>query len=330
MNSKEFSCFQVSRDDSGQLRHTIATIGLQDLPAGEILVKVQWSSLNYKDALAARAHPGVAGELPHVPGIDAAGTVETSEENRYQPGDQVLVTGYELGAPAWGGWSEYIRVPAEWVVALPATLSTRDAMVLGTAGFTAAQCVREMQANGVASGRVVVTGATGGVGCWAIRLLSNLGYEVHAVTGKPHMREPLLALGATEVHGRELMTDNPKRPMLKAQWAGGVDTVGGSVLDALLKSTNIGGCVAACGLVGGDQLNLTVYPFILRGVKLAGVTSASCPRTARELIWKKLSSDWKLELPEQFVQEIALDQLADEISRINRGEHVGRTVIRIA
>lgn len=332
MPSTEFPCFQVSRSENGQLRHTIETIGLRDLPAGNVVIHVEWSSLNYKDALACQSHPGVAGELPHIPGIDAAGEVESSDDSRFAAGDRVLVTGYELGAPAWGGWSEYIRVPSDWVVRLPSTLTAREAMVIGTAGFTSAQCVRELQTNGVepSSGPIIVTGATGGVGCCAVRLLSQLGYEVHAVTGKSAKSNSLIALGAKEVHGREILADNPKRPMMKSEWAGGIDTVGGSMLDALLKSTKIGGCVAACGLVAGDKLNLTVYPFILRGVKLVGVTSSSCPRPAREWIWSKLASDWKIELPDEFVNEVSLEGLATAVERIRSGDNVGRVVVKVA
>ena len=332
MTVDNFSCFQVSRDADGQVRHTIETIGSDALPAGEVVIKVNWSSLNFKDALACNAHPGVAGELPHVPGIDAAGTVHSSSDERYTAGDNVLVTGYELGAPAWGGWSEYIRVPAEWVVRLPESLSSRDAMVIGTAGFTASQCVQQLQLNSINpdSGPVVVTGATGGVGCCAVHLLARLGYEVHAVTGKSSQRESLIELGATEVIGRDALQDNPKRPMLKAVWAGGVDTVGGSMLDALLKSTKIGGCVSACGLVAGDKLNLTVYPFILRGVKLAGVTSSSCPREMREWIWSKLASDWKLDLPDGYVRQVDMKELPTAIEQILAGDNIGRVVVKIS
>ena len=327
-----FSCFQVFRSPDGALGHRICTMGLNDLPAGDVVIRVDWSSLNFKDALASQGHRGVAGELPHVPGIDAAGIVERSSDDRFEPGSAVLVTGYELGAPAWGGWSEYIRVPADWIVPLPSALTARSAMVIGTAGFTAAQCVRELQTAGVepASGPVVVTGATGGVGCWSVRLLAHLGYEVHAISGKASMREPLLSLGAAAVHDRAALTDNPDRPLLKAAWAGGVDTVGGSLLDALLKSTRVDGCVAACGLVAGDKLNLTVYPFILRGVKLAGVTSSSCPRPARELIWQKLSGEWKCELPEAWVAEVTLGELEEAIGRISDGKVAGRIVVRIS
>ena len=331
MEKLEFKCFQVNRTTDGQLSNTIETITTDDLPPGEVVVQVAWSSLNYKDALAASAHPGVAGELPHVPGIDAAGTVVSSTDSRYAEGDQVLVTGYELGAPKWGGWSEYIRIPADWVVALPTQISAREAMVLGTAGFTAAQCVRELQARGVPAdaGPVLVTGATGGVGCCAVKLLSKLGYEVHAVTGKTEMHERLKALGAADVHGRDLLADNPKRPLLSARWAGGVDTVGGSMLVALLKSTKINGCVSACGLVAGDQLDMTIYPFILRGVTLAGVTSASCPRPDREWIWSQLNSEWQYSLPEDWVAEVSMNELPSAIDKIQGGGVAGRVLVRV-
>lgn len=331
MSTDEFRHFLVTRTEDGQLRHGVETTSLEQLPPGDTVIRVEWSSLNYKDALAARAHPGVAGELPHVPGIDAAGTIESSEDARYQPGDNVLVTGYELGAPVWGGWSEYIRVPSEWVVPLPESLSTRDAMVIGTAGFTAAQCLQEIQQRGVTpdDGPVVVTGATGGVGCFAVKLLAHNGYEVHAVTGKADAAKKLKSLGATEVFGRDALDDNPKRPLLTARWAGGIDTVGGNMLVALLKSTKIGGCVSACGLVGGDKLPMTVYPFILRGVALAGVTSSACPRPAREQVWKKLSGDWNVDLPSEWVEEIELAGVAHAIERIMKGGIAGRVVVRV-
>ena len=327
----EFSCFFVDRDENERIRHRIRPLTLAELPAGEVTIRVAWSSLNYKDYLASQGHPGVAGQLPHIPGIDAAGIVAESDVDDIAADQPVVVTGYELGAPAWGGWSEFIRVPAEWVVPLPLGMSLRQSMVLGTAGFTAAQSVRELQTNSITpdSGPIVVTGASGGVGCWTVRLLAHLGYEVHAVSGKKEIADDLLALGAAKVHGREAVQDNPERPMLKAKWAGAVDTVGGSVLDAILKSTHIDGCVSACGLVAGDKLNLTVYPFILRGVKLAGVTSSSCPREPREWIWQQLSGDWQTALTDRFVQETTLSALPDKINAIGDGKIVGRTVVNI-
>lgn len=331
MDSREFSCFQVSKTADGELTHAIKSVSTADLPQGDLLIRVEWSSLNYKDALAAEGHPGVAGKLPHVPGIDAAGIVEQSADSRYQPGDKVLVTGYELGAPAWGGWSELIRVPGDWAVPLPASMSTRDAMVIGTAGFTAALCVRELITNGVKpeSGPVLVTGATGGVGAFAVRLLSQLGYEVHAVSGKRELTDRLKQLGAIEVHPRDLLADDPKRPLLSAKWAGGVDTVGGEMLVAFLKSTKINGCVAACGLVAGDKLPTTIYPFILRGITLAGVTSSSCPRDVREWIWHQLDQHWDLKLPENWVRDVNLADVAAAIHEIKQGKIVGRVAVKV-
>ncbi len=331
MSDQEFRHFLVERTSDGQLRHKIATTTLDVQPPGDVVIRVAWSSLNYKDALAAQAHPGVAGNLPHVPGIDAAGTVESSDDPRYQSGDEVLVTGYELGAPRWGGWSERIRVPGDWIVPLPDSLSSRDAMVIGTAGFTAAQCLRALELAGVSPerGPVAVTGATGGVGTFGVKLAAHAGYEVHAVTGKTNFEAKLKLLGAHETLGRDELEDNPKRPLLSARWAGGIDTVGGSMLAALLKSTMIGGCVSACGLVGGDQLSMTVYPFILRGVSLAGVTSSSCPRSIRESIWEKLSGDWKVDYPEDWVEEIEFADLPDAIKRIRGGAVAGRVIVRI-
>lgn len=332
MSDTEFRHFKVFRTEDGQLRHEIQTTNLESQPPGEVVIRVAWSSLNYKDALAAQAHPGVAGELPHVPGIDASGTVESSEDARYQPGDKVLVTGYELGAPRWGGWSELIRVPADWVVPLPESLSLREAMIYGTAGFTAAQCLMAIDRAGVAqeNGPIVVTGATGGVGCFAVKLLSHCAYEVHAVTGKADAVDSLKALGAAKVMGRDELEDNPKRPLLSARFAGGIDTVGGNMLVALLKSIKIGGCVSACGLVGGDKLPMTVYPFILRGVSLAGVTSSSCPRPIRETVWKRLSSDLKVELPDEWVEETTLEKVPDAIERIKQGGIKGRVLVRVS
>lgn len=332
MTDADFRHFLVNRDDDGQIRHRISSTSLTEQPPGEVVIRVQWSSLNYKDALAAEGHPGVAGDLPHVPGIDAAGVVASSEDARFTPGDEVLVTGYELGAPRWGGWTEYLRVPADWIVAKPANLSLRETMVLGTAGFTAAQCLIALQKNEVSptDGPILVTGATGGVGSFAICLLSQAGYEVHAVSGKPDAGSRLQPLGAASVHARNEFEDNPQRPLLKARWAGGVDTVGGSTLTCLLKSTRIGGCVAACGLVAGDQLPLTVYPFILRGVALAGVTSASCPRATRERVWELLASEWKVAYPEDWVREVTLDEIASAIEQIKQGGVSGRVLIRMA
>lgn len=332
MSEATFNCFMVSDPGDGSIQQNLTRIKPDDLPPGDVLIRAQWSSLNYKDALAAAGHPGVAGKLPHVPGIDVAGIVEESSDERYQKGDAVLVTGYELGAPAWGGWSEFVRVPAEWIVPLPEGLSLRQTMILGTAGFTAALCVNELVRNDARpdGGPIAVTGATGGVGVWAVRILGQLGFEVHAITGKTAMADQLRDLGAAEVLGRDVLHDNPDRPLGKARFAGAVDSVGGRMLVALLKSTQVTGCVSACGLVGGDKLSMTVYPFILRGVKLAGVTSSLCPRKPREQNWDRLAGPWKAELPNTLIEEVQLTDLGEAIAKIKAGAVAGRIVVRIA
>lgn len=299
------------------------------LPAGEVLLRVGYSALNYKDALAYQGHPGVVKHLPHVPGIDAAGTVLASSDPRLSVGQEVIVTGYELGQSVWGGWSELIRVPAAWVIPLPEGLSLREAMIYGTAGFTAAQSVMALQRNDVAadSGEVVVTGATGGVGSLAVRLLAHLGYRVVAVTGKRDQHAELLQLGAHRVLSRDEVCDASERPLLSARWAGAVDTVGGELLNGLLRATHYGGCVTACGLVAGPQLDLTVYPFLLRGISLCGVASADCPAGKRHKIWDLLAGQWKLPNLSQWVTEVGLEELPGQVERISRGQVVGRVIV---
>jgi putative YhdH/YhfP family quinone oxidoreductase len=293
---------------------------------------VAYSSLNYKDALAAEAHAGVVRKLPHVPGIDAAGTVVESSDSRYLAGDSVVVTGNELGAGHWGGWAEFIRVPAAWVVPLPAGLSANEAMILGTAGFTAAQCVQAILVNGVtpSDGDMVVTGATGGVGCLAVKLLAKLGFSVIAVTGKAHLEHRLREWGAARVIGRGEVLNKSDRPMLSARWAGAVDTVGGQTLTTILRETKPYGVVAACGLVGGADLPLTVHPFILRGVTLAGIGSAMLPYDRRVEIWRKLSQEWRLEGLEELATTVGLADVEQYVQRILKGEIVGRTVVDVA
>lgn len=301
------------------------------LPHGDVVIRVAYSSANYKDALAAGGHPGVVRSLPHVPGIDAAGEVVESGDASLTVGSQVLVTGYELGASRWGGWAEYIRVPADWVVPLPAGWTPREAMIFGTAGFTAAQSVQALQRSEVTPdrGAVVVTGATGGVGCLAVMLLAKLGYQVAAVTGKRERAEWLRSLGATEVLPREAVDDRSDRPLLTARWAGAIDTVGGHTLTTLVRSLHHRGCVAACGVVAGPQLPLTVYPFILRGVKLDGIDSAQCPTAQRREVWRRLSHEWRLSGLDRVARELALDDVGDVVEQLLAGRSVGRPVIRV-
>ena len=329
-SDRDFPCLMVRRDDAGHVSSSVEDISIEDLPPGDVLIEVECSSLNYKDALACQAHPGVVTTLPHVPGIDCAGRVAESTSPEFCPSDPVLVTGYELGAPRWGGFSRFVRVPAEWVVRLPPDWTPQQAMTLGTAGFTAAQCVHAIQHQGImpTAGEVVVTGATGGVGSIAVALLAHLGYQVAAVTGKPEQHDLLRDLGAQRIVGREDVDDHTKRPMLDSRWAAAVDTVGGNILGTLLRSTKYRGCVTACGLVAGTDVPATVYPFLLRGVTLCGIDSAKCPREPRLEIWRKLSSDWRLNNLEPLVREITLSETPAAVAEMLAGKAVGRTLVR--
>lgn len=309
---------------------SIQSLSVDELPPGEVLIEVSHSSMNYKDALACQGHPGVVSQLPHVPGIDCAGVVRESSTDGVAAGDQVLVTGYGLGSEAWGGFSAMVRVPADWVVSLPEGLTPEQAMTYGTAGFTAAQSVSALLHHGIEPDRgpILVTGASGGVGVISVAILAKLGFEVVAMSGKTQFHDALCAAGASSIVGRDALRSEDKAPMLKGEWAGGVDTVGGDILAALLKSTKYRGCVTACGLVAGHELPLTVYPFILRGVTLAGIDSAKCPREPRLAIWEKLAGDWQVELPDELVSTITLDGVLDHVEQMMAGRAYGRTLVK--
>lgn len=327
--TSSFPCYLVRKEADQAATAQVEKVSFDDLPEGDVLVRVAYSALNYKDALACEGHPGVVRDFPHVPGVDCAGTVEESASEDFRPGDEVLITGYELGSGQWGGFAAFVRVPAEWVVPLPDSLSLREAMIYGTGGFTAAQAVTAIVARGIEPDRgpVVVTGATGGVGCLAVAILAKLGYRVAAVTGKEDRHDWLRRLGATEILSREDMIDTSDRPLLSARWAAAFDTVGGRPLATILRSTQHRGCVAACGLVAGADLPLTVYPFILRGVTLAGIDSAKCPRPERLEMWQKLAGPWRIERLEELADEVTLDQLPDRTTKILVGQLVGRTLV---
>jgi acrylyl-CoA reductase (NADPH) len=328
--TEKFPALVVRRDDAGAPTCGVEELSVDQLPPGEVLIQVACSSLNYKDALACRATAGVVNALPHVPGIDCAGRVAESASPEFCPSDPVLVTGYEMGAPRWGGFAAYVRVPAEWVVRLPPEWTPEDAMTLGTAGFTAAQCVQAIQHQGIqpSAGEVVVTGATGGVGSIAVALLARIGYRVAAVTGKPEHHDLLRQLGAQQILAREEVDDRSDRPMLESRWAAAVDTVGGNVLATLLRSTKYRGCVAACGLVAGTAVPTTVYPFLLRGVTLCGIDSAKCPREPRLAIWHRLATEWRLDNLEPLVREITLGETPAAVEEMLAGRAVGRTLVR--
>ncbi len=327
---QSFPCYLVRQDDQGLITAQVETITLDQLPDGDVLIEVAFSSLNYKDALASQGHPGVVRRFPHLPGVDCAGTVVESCSAGFKPGDQVLVTGYDLGAPAWGGLARFVRVPADWVVPLPQELTLRESMILGTAGFTAAQCVTAIVDRNIdpTGGEVVVTGASGGVGCLAVAILARCGFRVAAVTGKRERHEWLRKLGASTILDRTDVLDDSERPLLKARWVAAVDTVGGKTLAAIVRSIEHRGCVTACGLVGGDQLSLTVYPFILRGVTLVGIDSAKCPRESRLEIWGKLARDWKPEQLDGLAKEITLAEVPQVMDDLLAGRAAGRTIVR--
>jgi putative YhdH/YhfP family quinone oxidoreductase len=332
MPPADLKCYLVTKSGDEKPSAATARRPLSDLPAGEVLVRVAWSSLNYKDALAASGHPGVVRRFPHVPGIDAAGTVEASTSSEFRPGDRVVITGFEMGAPAWGGWAEYVRVPAGWVVPLPVGLSMRESMIFGTAGFTAAQSIERLQQNEITPerGLVVVTGSTGGVGSLAVAMLARIGYRVAAVTGKADSHDWLRKLGAAEILGRDDVNDTSTRPLLAARWAGAVDTVGGNTLATVLRSTDRHGCVTACGLVGGTDLTLTVHPFILRGVRLVGIDSATWDIERRPALWANMAGPWRPRDLESLVAEtVNLDSLDAPIKKILAGQIRGRVLVSV-
>jgi len=324
-----FPCYLVTKDEAG-VRGEITTKSIADLPPGELLVEVGYSSLNFKDALSASGNPAVTRKFPHVPGIDAAGTVISCSTSDFQPGDKVIVTGHDLGQNTWGGMAGYIRVPAAWALKLPTNLDPRTAMIYGTAGLTAAQCVEALVARGVKpeSGEVVVTGASGGVGSIAVGLLAKLGYNVAAVSGKPEAAELLAKLGAKKILARSDVDDSSPKPLLASRWAGAVDTVGGRTLSTLVRSMHRLGVVAACGLVGGVEIPLTVMPFILRGVDLVGIDSVEAPRAQRERIWSNLGGAWRLPLLDSLVTEVSLAGVPEQVAKILQGGVTGRVIVR--
>ena len=328
---RTFPALVVDKDADGVARAELGNVQFDDMPPGEVVVEVAYASLNYKDALACQAHPGVVKSLPHVPGIDCAGRVVTSDGKGVKVGQDVLVTGYGLGSERWGGLAKYVRVPAEWIVPMPIGLDARTAMIHGTAGFTATQCVLALVEHGIEpdKGPIVVTGATGGVAMIGIGLLAKLGYNVTAVTGKAEQTDLLRKLGANDVAGRDLVGDTSDRPLLKSKWAGAIDTVGGAPLTAVVRATMHRGCVAACGLVAGEELPLTVHPFILRGVTLAGIDSAKCPHPRRLEIWDKLAGEWKIELPAECVNEVSLAEVPQVVEALLAGSHIGRTIVAL-
>jgi len=332
MVQRTFKALVVTETPDGKFIRRVTERSANDLPPGEVLIRVHYSSLNYKDALSATGNKGVTKTYPHTPGVDAAGVVEESASPLFKNGEAVLVTGYDLGSNTDGGFAQCIRVPADWVVKLPTGLSLRESMVYGTAGFTAALSVYKLLNHGVEPGQgsVAITGATGGVGSMAVALLAKSGFHVAAVTGKMDAKQFLLDLGAREIIHRDEAKDASGKPMLGGRWAGAVDTVGGDLLTTIIRQTKTEGAVACCGNIDSTDLHVSIYPFILRGVSLIGIGSAFLPMRLRLEIWKRLASEWKLDNLERLATEVSLTDLDPYIDLILRGGVRGRVIVNLA
>ncbi len=331
MKNISYSALVVTDEGANSYSRTIKKRNTTDLPPGDLLVRVHYSSLNYKDALSASGNRGVTRHYPHVPGIDAAGIIEQSTSNDYKPGTPVIVSGFDLGMNTPGGFGQYIRIPAGWALPCPQNLSLQETMMYGTAGFTAAQSVQKLIDHPVQreDGKILVTGATGGVGSIAVAILAKLGYTVTAVTGKPEAGEFLRLIGAAEIISRQTAIDLSGKLLLKEKWAGVIDTVGGEILATAIKSTGYNGAVTCCGNVASPDLPLSVYPFILRGVSLLGIDSAKCPIAVRRGIWQKLAGKWKLENLASLVTVCTLQELPDLIERMLQGRQTGRVIVNL-
>jgi len=331
MDDKTFNALRVTEDDSGNFYRTITTRNIADLPEGDVLVRVNYAALNYKDALSATGNKGVTKQYPHTPGVDGAGIVEESKHPDFYQGDKVIVTGYDLGMNTDGAFAEYIRVPARWVVPLPNGLSLKESMIIGTGGITVGIGLHKMEMMGQKPdhGPIVVSGATGGVGSMAVAILSRAGYEVIAATGKEEATSYLKSIGATEVVDREFINDDSSRPLMKPKWAGAIDTVGGNTLATLLKGCKPKGNVASCGLVGTPNLSTTVFPFILNGINLLGLDSASLPMEQRKGLWNKLASEWRVSDLEKLATICSLEELDPYIDKILKGETRGRVIVEM-
>lgn len=329
--NKNFKALMVSEENGKYIRR-ISERNINDLPQNDVLINVKYSSLNYKDALSAAGNKGVTRKYPHTPGIDAAGIVEESKSDKFRIGDEVLVTGYDLGMNTSGGFAEYIRVPSEWVVKLPKGLSLKESMIYGTAGLTAGLSVYALErcSEEKINGEVLVTGATGGVGSIAVAILSKMGYKVTASTGKQDKIEFLKKLGAHEVIGREEVDDKSGKALLNRKWQAAVDTVGGNILATVIKQMDYRCSVAACGNVLSPELNTSVFPFILRGVNLLGINSAETPMELRVNIWQKLANEWKLDNLNDIYSECSLEELSDKIDLILKGKIAGRVLVKIS
>ncbi|WP_370267362.1 acryloyl-CoA reductase [Nioella sp.] len=327
-----FNALVVRKDEeSGKTSAAVEQIGLDDLPEGNVTVAVDYSTVNYKDGLCIGPGGGLVRSYPHVPGIDFAGTVESSEDARYKPGDKVVLTGWRVGENRWGGYAQKARVPADYLVPLPEGLTTRQAMAVGTAGFTAMLAVMALEDHGLSpdKGEVLVTGAAGGVGSVATAILASLGYDVAGVTGRPEQEDYLKGLGAKRIVAREEINETVKRPLESETWAGCVDAVGGAMLARVLGQMKYGGSVSAVGLAGGAGLPATVIPFLLRGVNLLGIDSVMQPFENRQRAWQRIAADLPMDKLDAMVHPAVLSDLPDLGRAILKGGVRGRVVVDV-
>lgn len=326
----KFKAFRVE-ETNGEFVNSIKEIELAPIQQEEVIIKVHYSSLNYKDALSASGNKGVTRNYPHTPGIDAVGIVTQSKSSAFSVGEKVIATSYDLGMNTDGGFGEYIKVPAEWLVKLPEKMTMKDAMLMGTAGITAGMSVlRLSEFINPKDGKVVVSGATGGVGSIAVSILSKLGYSVTAITGKESEIDYLKSIGASEILLRAEVENFKNSPLLKPLFAGAVDTVGGIMLENIIKATSPLGAVTCCGNVASPKLELTVFPFILRGISLIGIDSQNYPMQYREKVWNKLAEEWKLDESMLAHTEITLEGIKEKVDLILEGKLKGRTIIKLA
>lgn len=328
--NKTYKAFYVTEQD-GQFKRSIIDRTINDLPNHDTLIQVHYSSLNYKDALSINGHKGITRKFPHQPGIDASGVIVSSLNPDLKEGDPVIVTGYDLGMNTDGGLGQYIKVPNEWVVPLPKSMSLKTAMAYGTAGFTAALGLWLLERNGQnpSQGKLVVTGATGGVGSLAVAICSKAGYDVIATTGKKEQESDFLTmLGAKQIEHRSFVDIDTDKLLLRSQWAGAIDTVGGNTLHTLLKACKPYGNVACCGLVQSPKLDMSVYPFIINGISLLGIATAENPIEHKMEIWENLSKDWSVEQLESITNEITLNQVSEVVDTMMAGKSKGRVVVK--
>ena len=324
-----FKALIVDKDDTGKTHAAVQDITLDRLPAGDVTVAVDYSTVNYKDGLCIGPGGGLVRHYPHIPGIDFAGTVEASDDPRYAPGDKVVLTGWRVGEAHWGGYAQKARVKADWLVPLPDGLTTRAAMAVGTAGFTAMLAVMALEDHGIKSGPVLVTGAAGGVGSVATAILAHLGYQVAAVTGRPETADYLTSLGATQIVAREDLAETVKRPLEGETWGGCVDAVGGAMLARVLGQMEYGASVAAVGLAGGANLPATVIPFLLRGVNLLGIDSVMQPYDNRLRAWARIARDLPMDKLDAMIQPATLAELPQLGADILVGRVKGRVVVDV-